>query len=125
MVVLRLQAGRRRKADKADKGGYAFGGPPYGYRAEGRALVPHEAEQAALARMTELRSGGASLRAVASALRRPRDTDLDGQPGAAWRRWRRYSRESPRDRDPTFIPHDCRRGTSSQVHPACNRTSWQ
>jgi DNA invertase Pin-like site-specific DNA recombinase len=62
MIALRLRSGRRRKADK---GGYAYGSPPYGYRAVGRELVEDEKEQLALARMRELRTDGASYRAIA------------------------------------------------------------
>src|SRR5438128_6371629 len=59
MIALRLRSGRRRKADR---GGYAYGSPPYGYRTVGRELVEDETEQVALARMRELRAVGASYR---------------------------------------------------------------
>jgi DNA invertase Pin-like site-specific DNA recombinase len=65
MVVARMRAGRRHKA--AD-GGYAYGAPGFGYRAEGGALVPEPAEQEALARMLALRAEGKSLRQIADAL---------------------------------------------------------
>jgi DNA invertase Pin-like site-specific DNA recombinase len=65
MISLRLRSGRRRKADN---GGYAFGAPPFGYRAEGRALVPVEDEQAILVRMRELRAEGATFEAIARTL---------------------------------------------------------
>jgi hypothetical protein len=42
MVSLRLRAGRRRKADR---GGYAYGSPHYGTRAENKALVVDDQEQ--------------------------------------------------------------------------------
>lgn len=65
MIALRLRAGRRAKSSK---GGYAYGSPPFGYRAEGGALVPEEREQAVLARAVQLRSQGNSLRQVATIL---------------------------------------------------------
>jgi DNA invertase Pin-like site-specific DNA recombinase len=65
MVALRLRSGRRRKADR---GGFAYGSPHYGTRAEGGELVPDEQEQAALALIRELYGQGESLRAIADAL---------------------------------------------------------
>jgi hypothetical protein len=65
MIALRLRAGRRRKAEK---GGYAYGAPPFGHRAQDGELVRDEAEQATLARMCELRRSGSSLREIASIL---------------------------------------------------------
>jgi DNA invertase Pin-like site-specific DNA recombinase len=65
-IVSRMRAGRRLKAEG---GGYAgYGSPPYGFRAVDGRLVPVEEEQRALHRIGELRSQGASLRAIASAL---------------------------------------------------------
>jgi DNA invertase Pin-like site-specific DNA recombinase len=65
MVALRLRSGRRRKADR---GGYAYGSPHYGTRAENKALVADDAEQATLDRIRELHSEGASLRTIAETL---------------------------------------------------------
>jgi len=65
MITLRLRAGRRRKHDT---GGYAYGSPPYGYRSHGGTLIEDENEQAALARMRELRQTGASYRRIADTL---------------------------------------------------------
>jgi DNA invertase Pin-like site-specific DNA recombinase len=65
MIALRLRSGRKRKADK---GGFAYGSPPYGQRAEGRALVPHDDEQRTLARIGELRAEGASYREICTTL---------------------------------------------------------
>lgn len=48
MIAMRLRAGRVRKAAT---GGYAGGKPPYGYRAEGKALIPDESEQATINRI--------------------------------------------------------------------------
>ena len=67
IIALRLRSGRRRKADN---GGYAYGAPMFGYRAEGRELVPVPAEQAALTRMREVRAEGATYEAIARVLRR-------------------------------------------------------
>jgi DNA invertase Pin-like site-specific DNA recombinase len=65
LIRLRLRNGRRRKAER---GGFAYGSPPYGYRAEGRELVPEPAEQAALALICELRAAGQSVRSIVAAL---------------------------------------------------------
>jgi DNA invertase Pin-like site-specific DNA recombinase len=65
MITLRLRSGRQRKAHK---GGYAYGAPPFGFRAQGRELVEHPGEQATLARMHELRRSGASYRDIAAKL---------------------------------------------------------
>jgi len=65
MVALRLRSGRRRKADR---GGYAYGSPHYGTRAENKALVADESEQVTLDRIRELHSEGASLRTIAETL---------------------------------------------------------
>lgn len=65
MVVKRLRTGRQHKAEA---GGYAVGGPTFGHRAEGRALVPDEREQATLVRIRELHTGGKSLREIAAVL---------------------------------------------------------
>jgi site-specific DNA recombinase len=56
MISLRLKSGRARKAQN---GGYAYGGPAYGYRAENGSLVPNEGEQMTLQRIRDLHSGGA------------------------------------------------------------------
>lgn len=65
LVVKRLRTGRLRKAEA---GGYAVGGPRYGHRAEGRALVPDAGEQATLDRIRELHTADASLRQIAATL---------------------------------------------------------
>jgi DNA invertase Pin-like site-specific DNA recombinase len=65
MITMRLRVG---KARKRAAGGFVGGGPPFGYRAEGRELVPDPTEQAALARARELRDQGRSLRQVATTL---------------------------------------------------------
>lgn len=65
MIRLRLRSGRRRKHTQ---GGYAYGGPPYGWQAHDRELVPVPAEQAVIARIVELRAQGSSLRQIAATL---------------------------------------------------------
>jgi DNA invertase Pin-like site-specific DNA recombinase len=65
MIALRLRSGRRRKHDN---GGYAYGSPPYGWRAVGRELVEDPVEQAVLSRMRALRAAGASYRGIAAVL---------------------------------------------------------
>jgi DNA invertase Pin-like site-specific DNA recombinase len=65
VIAMRTQAGRRRKADM---GGYAYGAPPFGMRAEGGDLVVDAVEQAAIARVVELHMAGASIRAIAATL---------------------------------------------------------
>jgi DNA invertase Pin-like site-specific DNA recombinase len=65
MAIKRMRNGR---ATKAETGGYAYGSPAFGQRAEGKALVPHEAEQRAIARIAELHSAGKSLREIVAAL---------------------------------------------------------
>lgn len=65
MIALRLRSGRKMKADR---GGYAYGAPPYGTRPVDRELAPDEREQAAVARMLELDAAGRSLREICAAL---------------------------------------------------------
>lgn len=65
MIAMRLRTGR---ASKAAKGGYAYGSPAFGQRAEERELVPDTAEQAAIQRMKELRAEGMSMRQIAAQL---------------------------------------------------------
>lgn len=65
MIRLRTQAGRRRKADR---GGYAYGAPPFGYRAESGELVPVDGEQAVIARIVAWRDDGVSLARSAAIL---------------------------------------------------------
>ncbi len=66
MIRLRMRAG---KLAKRARGGYLGGRVPFGYEldADG-SLVESEREQAALKRMTELRSGGKSLQAICDIL---------------------------------------------------------
>ncbi len=78
MIALRLRSGRRAKAER---GGFAYGSPPFGYRAEGGELVPDEGEQAVIARIAQLRHDGASLHKIAETL------TTDGYPPRRSARW--------------------------------------
>jgi len=78
MIIARMRAGRELKAARGD---YAYGAPPFGSRAEGKALVEVPAERETLARITELKTAGASLREIATVL------DAEGRPpkrGGSW-----------------------------------------
>jgi DNA invertase Pin-like site-specific DNA recombinase len=57
-----------RSAARTANGQRQGGSPPFGYRVEDGQLVPDPVEQAALARITELRAEGATLREIARAL---------------------------------------------------------
>jgi DNA invertase Pin-like site-specific DNA recombinase len=65
MIKLRLRSGRARKSHN---GGYAYGPPPLGYRAEGRQLVADIDEQQVIDRIRTLRAEGRSLREIAETL---------------------------------------------------------
>ena len=65
MITRRLRAGRHHKADQ---GGYAYGAPPFGYRAEDGELVADPDEMAVVDRITALRAEGRSLREIAAVL---------------------------------------------------------
>jgi len=64
-ITKRLRDGRRMKAAM---GGYAFGSPVLGKRAEGKALVPDRTEAGTVERIHDLRDEGMSLREIAAAL---------------------------------------------------------
>ena len=78
MIAARLRAGRRQKAAQ---GGYAYGAPPFGWRADDGELVPIDAEQSTIARIKELRTEGASLRAIAATL------EAEGRPTRRGGHW--------------------------------------
>lgn len=65
MIGRRLRNGRRAKSDR---GGFAYGSPPFGYRAEAGELVPDKEEQKALDLIRRLHGQGRSLRQIAEAL---------------------------------------------------------
>jgi len=85
IIALRLRSGRRRKAEN---GGYAYGAPGFGYRAEGRELVAVPEEQVTLTRMRELRAAGTTYEGIARVL---------GQEGHATKRGGRWSGKVIRD----------------------------
>src|SRR3954453_1999502 len=55
LIRLRLQRGR---AIKAERGGFAYGAPPFGFRAEGAELVPFDREQEAVTMALGLKDRG-------------------------------------------------------------------
>jgi DNA invertase Pin-like site-specific DNA recombinase len=65
MTAKRLRDGRRAKHER---GGFAFGSPQFGRRAEGGELVIDDREQAAVERIAQLHQAGASLRQIAATL---------------------------------------------------------
>lgn len=65
MIALRLRSGRRRKHER---GGYAYGAPPYGWQSVNAELKPIPKEQKVIARLRDLRDQGATLRAMADTL---------------------------------------------------------
>lgn len=67
MIVKRMRDGRRLKGDQ---GGYAYGAPPLGRRAEDGELVIETAEARTVERIRELRRDGKSLRAIVAVLER-------------------------------------------------------
>lgn len=76
MIALRLRSGRKRKAEK---GGFAYGSPALGFRAEGGELVEDDGEQITIKRIHELHRQGVSYRGMADVLaaegRRPKRSD--------------------------------------------------
>ena len=65
MIALRLRSGRKLKAER---GGFAYGSPGFGYRAENKQLVPDDREQQAVRRIREMHDAGTSLRQIIIAL---------------------------------------------------------
>ncbi|GGN39218.1 hypothetical protein GCM10012285_16070 [Streptomyces kronopolitis] len=65
MISARLRHGRH---EKATQGEYAYGAPPFGWKAEKKTLVEVPEEQTIRARARELRDAGASYREIAAAL---------------------------------------------------------
>lgn len=65
MIRLRMAAGKTRKLEQ---GGYAHGGPPYGWQAVGGELVEHPDEQVVVKRIVEARRRGYSYRYIADQL---------------------------------------------------------
>lgn len=65
MLTARMRAGRKMKSEK---GGYAYGGPPLGFKAQDGSLVVDSDEQRTVNRIKELHGEGRSLRAIATVL---------------------------------------------------------
>lgn len=99
MLVKRLRNGR---AEKAAQGGYAYGGPPYGWSAVDGSLVPESAEQEVLTVMRELRAAGLSYGAVAAEL------NVRGTP-ARRGRWHAQTVSRALARDPAPQPAETAR----------------
>lgn len=78
MISLRLRAGRKRKAEN---GGFAGGGLPFGYRSDGDTLVEDEQETATLCRIRTLKESGLSLRGIAATLE---SEGLSPRRGSRW-----------------------------------------
>lgn len=78
MIIKRMRNGRQAKADD---GGYAYGAPAFGQKAEGRALVTDDTEAATVARMRQLRAEGLSYRLIAAQLNAE---GLKAKHGATW-----------------------------------------
>jgi DNA invertase Pin-like site-specific DNA recombinase len=78
MTVFRLRTGRKHKAER---GGYAYGSPRFGQRAEDRELAPDGDEQATIARIADLRDQGRSLRDIVTVL------DAEGRRPKRGARW--------------------------------------
>ena len=88
------------------RGGYAgYGSPAYGQRAAGSEVVPDDNEQAAIARMRELRGQGRSWRPIAGQL------NADGVPASG-----------PADGTPRWPAACCRAATPASAKPA---NPWQ
>lgn len=79
VIRARMEAGARRKAAN---GGYAWGRPPYGFRASEGTLVPVPAQQDVIARIRQLREQGLVYRAIADVLN---DEGVPGPTGGVWR----------------------------------------
>ncbi|MEU1035481.1 recombinase family protein [Streptomyces mirabilis] len=100
MIAARLRHGRR---EKAEQGGYAYGAPPYGWRAHQKELAEEEAEQAGRARARQLRDEDElSFREIAAVL------DAEGIRPKRGERWHpetvRRMLANPTDKPPTLYP---------------------
>jgi site-specific DNA recombinase len=78
LIRMRLQRGR---ALKADRGGYAFGSPPFGHSAVGGQLATKSDEQQAIKLALKLRNDGLSLRKIGDALT---EAGYPSKRGGAW-----------------------------------------
>jgi DNA invertase Pin-like site-specific DNA recombinase len=78
IISLRLSRGRRLKASR---GGYAGGGPRYGYSAAASELEPDATEQLVVGRTSEMYSRGDGSRLIAAALNAE---GIPAERGGAW-----------------------------------------
>jgi DNA invertase Pin-like site-specific DNA recombinase len=78
LIRSRMMAGR---AAKIASGGYGGGRPPFGWRAEGKELVPEPREQEAIALVRQLADEGLSSRQIAARLE---EAGLRPKVGAHW-----------------------------------------
>lgn len=78
MIRLRMSSGRRLKAER---GGFAYGAPPYGWKAAAGELVPIDDEQKVIRRIARYRADGLSLRAIAQKLN---DAGVPSRRGGRW-----------------------------------------
>jgi DNA invertase Pin-like site-specific DNA recombinase len=76
LIKGRMMAG---KSAKRRVGGYTGGRPPFGWRAEGRELVPDEREQAVIALAQQLHDEGLSTRQIAARLEAAGHSPKSGQ----------------------------------------------
>jgi site-specific DNA recombinase len=65
IIKERTQSGRKAKKEK---GGFAYGSPPYGYDAQDGQLVPNDKEQSVIEQILVLKGQEMSLRAIAEVL---------------------------------------------------------
>ncbi len=111
MIAMRMRKGR---IAKAAAGGYAYGSPAYGTKAEDGVLVTDASEAAVLAQMKKMREHQMSLRAIAEVL------NADGVPTKRGGRWApstvsRLLDPAARDRDRRMAAKR-REGTASAPH---------
>lgn len=115
MIAKRLRDGRRAKAQA---GGYAGGGIPYGQTVADAELAPDAAEQSVIARIQTAHDNGASLRDIATAL------NSDGIPTKRGGTWHASTvlRIIQPNRRPIEAQAAARRGTWARERKA-NRTA--
>ena len=65
LINARLRAGRKLKAER---GGFAYGSPPYGWKSEAGELVPVDSEQQVIAEVRHLAAAGFSQHRIADEL---------------------------------------------------------
>lgn len=78
LIAKRLRGGRR---TKAEAGGYAYGAPAYGQRAENKALTVDSTEADVLQQMRAWQAEGVSIRSICKRLN---DADIPSKRGGRW-----------------------------------------